>query len=922
MWPEITKESKPWARWWWMGSAVNDTDLTYNMELYQKAGLGGLEITPIYGVKGYENQFIKFLTPQWMKVFQHTLNEGERLGLGIDLANATGWPFGGPWVMEDDVCKYMTYKTYNLSEGQRLKDTVYYIQKQILRLTGAKVDISEISDPVSNTPDLQKKALDQVRFNKPIPMILVMAYNSKGESIDLTGKVNNAGILDWVAPAGNWTIYALFQGKHGKLVERAAPGGEGDVIDHFSDLALTRYLEHFDNAFRGYNTKGLRGYFNDSYEVDDANGQSNWTPQFFDEFYKRRGYDLRKQLPALFGKDTNDKNNRVLCDYRETISDLLYEHFTTQWHQWAQKQGKIIRNQAHGSPANILDLYSVVDIPEIEGTNSLRLKFASSASNIMGKKYASSEAATWLNEHFLTSLGDVKIALDRFLLAGINHNFYHGVNYSPKNDPWPGWLFYASVHFQPTNPFWGDFAKLNRYVTRCQSFLQQGKPDNDILLYFPIYESWTEPSRDMLRHYDGLEKNFDEAPVRKDAEYMLKNGYAFDFISDRMLQKTKAQNNSINTPGGNYQTIVIAEPKLMPIITVVKLLELAENGATLIFHKQLPQDVPGFSDLSSKQKTLKRLLAGISLKQTGPIQRATFGKGSILVGDSLNTLLFEAKIRRETMFDSAIQCIRKKTDNGVYYFISNWSNKPLDSWINTAVKGNTAVLFNPMKETSGIAKTKTSAEGQQEIYLQLQPNESCVVLISDKKFSGNPYPYYQPTESKFEITGNWKINFVEGGPELPAPVETEKLISWTNFNADSYKKFSGTAVYEINFTLPKAKHDAWLLDLGKVYNSASVSINGITSDTLIGPDFRMVIPKKMLKSENTLTIKISNLMANRIIDLDKNKVPWKKFYNTNFQTRIPANKDENGFFTAINWQPLESGLIGPVTLEPLLFMKK
>ena len=27
IWPEITKESKPWTRWWWMGNAVNKQEI-------------------------------------------------------------------------------------------------------------------------------------------------------------------------------------------------------------------------------------------------------------------------------------------------------------------------------------------------------------------------------------------------------------------------------------------------------------------------------------------------------------------------------------------------------------------------------------------------------------------------------------------------------------------------------------------------------------------------------------------------------------------------------------------------------------------------------------------------------------------------------------------------------------------------------
>src|ERR1700754_582729 len=89
-WPAITPVTKPWTRWWWMGSAVNPKEITANMQQYKAVGLGGLEITPIYGVAGTENQFIDFLSPKWMQVLEHTLAEGKRLGLNIDMATGTG----------------------------------------------------------------------------------------------------------------------------------------------------------------------------------------------------------------------------------------------------------------------------------------------------------------------------------------------------------------------------------------------------------------------------------------------------------------------------------------------------------------------------------------------------------------------------------------------------------------------------------------------------------------------------------------------------------------------------------------------------------------------------------------------------------------------------------------------------------------
>src|SRR3954464_15304566 len=76
-WPEITSQTKPWSRWWWLGNTGTEQDYTTQMERYAKAGLGGLEITPIYGVRGEENRFRSYLSPEWMKLLDHVLDQGE-----------------------------------------------------------------------------------------------------------------------------------------------------------------------------------------------------------------------------------------------------------------------------------------------------------------------------------------------------------------------------------------------------------------------------------------------------------------------------------------------------------------------------------------------------------------------------------------------------------------------------------------------------------------------------------------------------------------------------------------------------------------------------------------------------------------------------------------------------------------------------
>ncbi|MGH9883576.1 MAG: glycosyl hydrolase [Pyrinomonadaceae bacterium] len=948
-WPAIGREAKPWTRWWWMGSSVNKEDLTASLQAYQQAGLGGLEITPIYGVAGYEDRFIQYLSPAWMQMLDHTLKEAARFNLGIDMATGTGWPFGGPWVNADDACKNVAYKTYQVKEGQRLPDSVVFQQEPLVRAVGSQVyqlygdilgvpdaktvgsmqnpqlrvdarqiKISDLVEPISANKNLQALALDQVKFPKPLRLQTLMAYLQSGEMLDLTSKVDAQGSLNWTAPAGNWTLYAVFQGWHGKMVERAAPGGEGNVIDHFSAQAIRKYLAPFDRAFAGHDVRPVRAFFNDSYEVDDARGQADWTPFLFEEFKGRRGYDLRQHLPALFGRDTEEKNSRVLCDYRETISDLLLETFTAGWRKWVSGKQAIVRNQAHGSPANILDLYAASDIPETEGTDILRIRFASSAAHVTGKSLVSSESATWLNDHFLSSLADVRKALERYWLGGVNHVFYHGTNYSPSHEAWPGWLFYAAVHFTPANSFWTDFGTLNHYVARTQSFLQAGRPDNDVLLYFPIHDHFSARGDGMLQHFTGGLQTLGDTAFRTSAETLQQRGYAFDFISDRQLSNVVATGSTLRTGGVAYRAVILPESRYVPLETVQRLFDLVRNGARVVVFKNLPTDMPGLGQLDARRKAFQQLTVQLKFNDVGNgVKEARLGAGAFLLGGDLDKLLTRAGVERETMIDEDLQFVRRSYAGGHYYFIVNWSEKQKDGWVPLQRNDRTVAIFDPMREQRGYAKVRTSAAGKREVYLQLEPGESCVLQTFSAELSGTPYPYFQPAGAPQEIAGPWTVRFIAGGPQLPPEVKTTRLVSWTDFAGAEVKRFSGTAKYTITLQKPADDSVGWWLDLGQVRESPSVTLNGKPLGTLIGPNYRLFVPRNLLGAKNVLEIKVSNLMANRIADLDRRHVVWKKFYNVNFPASRPENRGANGLFDASKWKPLDSGLLGPVTLTPV-----
>jgi hypothetical protein len=850
------------------------------------------------------------------------------------MATGTGWPFGGPWIGEADACRTLLFRTWTIEGGQRLSEPVRLQQDPLVRALGNQVyevrevtagepqpsgtqaapllragargiQIADLKDPVEANENLQALALEQVRYPKPAPLAALVAYSQHGESVDLTARVDGSGVLDWTAPRGTWTLHGVFLGWHGKLVERAAPGGEGNIIDHFSRDAIRSYLGRFDRALADTDLAGLRAFFNDSYEVDDATGQADGTRDLFSEFQRRRGYDLRTHLAALVASRGDDRSDRILADYRETISDLLLETFTSEWAGWARKRGRIVRNQAHGSPANLLDLYAASDIPETEGYDPPRLKWATSAAHVAGRRLVSAEAATWLGEHFRSTLADVRAAVDTFFLAGVNHIVYHGTAYSPRSEPWPGYLFYASVEFNERNPWWTDFGALNAYVTRVQSFLQAGEPDQEVLLYYPFYDSIAVRGSARLRHFGGANAPAEGTAFEEAAATLQRRGFTYDYISDRQLA-------GVRTEG---RTIVLPASRFIPLETFQRIVALAKEGATVLAFKGLPAGVAGFGDLDARESQLRTLRDGLQVGSPdgAGISEARVGLGRILRGDDLDALLARAGVAREPLVDNGLDFVRRNYQSGRVYFIANRTKASYRGWVPLRDRATVAAIFDPMTGSRGDARIRRSTDDGLGVYLSLGPAETVIVRTGGARI-GEDFVFGEPGGAPIEIAGPWKVRFDRGGPSLPPEREVRQLASWTTFGGDDVRQYSGTAVYSTTFPRPPGAASTWRLDLGRVHDSARVRLNGRDLGTLIGPSFAVTVGPRQLLPQNTLEVYVTNLMANRIAALDRSGVRWKKFYNVNFPARLPENRGPDGLFTAAKWTPLDSGLIGPVTL--------
>ncbi|MBD3626575.1 glycosyl hydrolase [Cyclobacterium sp.] len=894
-WPEVTQTSKPWTRWWWMGNAVDKENLTWLLEEYEDAGLGGLEIAPIYGAKGFEDQFLEHLSPEWMDMLRHTVAKADSLNMGIDLTQGTGWPFGGPMVSPGLAAQRMIVQKYKYTEGQGLDRPIV----------------------------LEDKRASRFEYE----LHTLMAYQD-GKVENLSEKVIDSLRLDWDAP-GAWDLIAVFQAQTGQMVKRAAPGGQGFTLDHYSDKAVQHYLNHFEKAFEG-DFPGIRSFYNDSFEVYGA----DFTTEFFRIFEQKRGYDLREHLPKLLAEEPDDISRRLKSDYRETIHDMLLENFTQPWTNWANSHGKLTKNQAHGSPGNLLDLYAAVDIPEGETFGSsyfpipgirrdsadirnvdpdpIMLKFASSAAHLTGKNLVSTETFTWLGEHFKSAFSQAKPELEQAFLAGVNHMFYHGVTYSPKAVDFPGWLFYASLNLNTHNSLWPHFKGFNGYIQRVQSVLQSGTPDNELMMYWPVYDIWSDPqglSKMLTVH--GIDEWLHPTAFYQESKMLMEKGFGLDFVSDRMIEGLQVDDGRFLAAGGDYRSrvLIIPETAYMPVATLQNAISLAEKGGTVIFQKA-PQNVPGFHDHSSRKEALDALWSGLSFEDKVYGEEAVEGEGKVILAENIFQALVGLGMQRENLVDEGLKFLRRDLNGQKYYYLVNHSGKTVNKSIDLQYGGKAAVLMDPQQGIIGLGSNAETA-GKSSVRVNLDPGESLIVHVLNRDPGNIPNWKYDSTKPEIDsINGPWRLEFINGGPELPEAVTLDEIKPWTELDDPVALNFSGQAGYENSFNLEQVDKNAkYVLNLGQVLESARVWINGKEVGYAFGVPFKLDISEFVQKGSNQLRIEVANLMANRVRYLDQNEIVWRNYHEINF-----VNIDY-GPFDASGWKTMPSGLRGPVNLE-------
>jgi hypothetical protein len=780
--PAVFSTAKPWAYWWWPGSAVTEKGITHNLENFAKAGFGGLHIIPIYGAKGSEALFQNYLSPGWQAKFFFTLKEAKRLGLGIDMTMGTGWPLGGPSITEKEAAK-----KYQIVDG------------------------------------------------------------------------------------------VFTTGLTGQKVKRAAPGGEGLVLDHFDMKAFAKYSHTFVPLLKKAYSP-LRAIYNDSYE---AYG-SNYTPELFSAFQRLNGYDLRKHFDVLSKKKAeSEEENQIFADYHRTMSTLLQHNFALPFDHWINSMGFTSRNQAHGSPGNLLDLYAAADIPEAEffgskpfdipgyrvdpaydsttfGIPDIRaLKLASSAANLTGKKLVSAETATWLGNHFKVSIAQVKPVLDQVFVGGVNHVFFHGATYSPPEVAWPGWLFYASTNFNPQSHFWEAMPALNKYIENVQTILQSNPTDSDALLYFPMEDVWHNHNGSGKLHTLELHANSREWLKNTSfghwAGLLQDKGFSVDYISDDLLSDLElSPSKTFKTrAGGNYKVLLIPAAHYISVETLERLAKWVKQGYPVYFLEHLPLHLNTYNQTKEAKERWE-------IARTALLMRVLSDPA-----DQLSRL----GVSVESMAAKGLSFIRKKTPKGAAYFITNLNAQFTEGSISLKKLAGNYELWDPLTDAKSYGKKGSDA------WLSLAPGQS-VIIQPVAKTPSVLVSVVPKVRTEIE-PGNLRVQIGEKSVSIPE-------FTYYTF-VDTTKADTPSARYTFDLTLSSDQiAQAKVLHLAELRDMAKVRINGKDLGMIWSLPFQLAIPEGILQEQNTVEIEVISNAANRIRKMDQQGVVWKNFYEINF----------------------------------------
>jgi len=934
------------AFWYWQDKTCSRQAISQDLSAMREQGIKVVLVFP----------FDNYLKPEWPALFLHVLEEAKRLKLEIVLNNDVGWSCKVPWMTPELSMKKLVCTTRVLAGGLRIKCVLdaaavkgeKYCDVVVLACPARDVTASSQAEVKAAAQENELKTAASMFNTYPAGGLDVFYRRSAapatpesiqpGQIIDITSQMQPDGSLNWEAPAGSWSIL-----RFGYTTVRNKDGSRSP--DFFSRAALDYHLGQMidklvltDHSFVGQQWTHVH---EDSYE----NGAQTWTPEFRDEFRRRRGYDMTPWMPTLEGQVIGSRalSDRFLHEYRETISDLYVEnHFeyfaqrlegmglkfsTEGGYGWASAiadglrieacaelpMGEAWHAQRHPITGKLLDRQIEIHhmdpntplvqraLPYGFGLNSVRL--AASAAHIYGKPFCQAETFTSYTQNGGYDLYNppfsVKATADRAFCDGLGRVVFHAYSLQPAGDDKPGWVWNGvGMQFNRNITWWSMAHAFTEYLSRCQLMLRQGK-------FMADFAYWTG---DTMPY---------ECPDRTAMRPALPAGCNADLVNtDVLINRLTVKAGRLVLPDGvSYRYLVL--PPTRDTVTpesLRKVLELVKAGATVALGPR-PVSAAGLQNYPQCDAEVKALADEI----WGPTPVATagqriLGQGRVVWGYDLADLLTADGVPQDFGIDGGgppadFDWIHYGAGETDIYFISNQSEAVKNVEAAFRVNGKQPELWDPVTGTRRTLPEYNVKKDVTVVPLQMAARQSFFVIFNpvtagrQKPQGGANFP---AVGAELELHCPWEVSFDPrwGGP---AKVEFNQLDDWSQRTEAGIQFYSGQATYRKSFDLPKsivsqAKKAPVYLDLGVVKDIAEVRLNGQSLGIVWCAPWRVDIGSAIKEKGNILEIDVINQWPNRLIG--DSRLPTDKQFTKSNSTRF---KPDDAL--------VPSGLIGPVTLQ-------
>lgn len=774
--------------------------------------------------------------------------------------------------------------------------TDYRINELVLH-AGARVNHFEEKVGFSTAPDLG---------SEPTPAGAPGSAIAKSDIVNLTGKMQSDGTLDWTPPSGgDWIVLRFGAALTGAKNSPAPADATGPEVDKFDRTAVKAYLEHYLSMYKDALGSDLMGQHGVGFMVNDSweAGNQTWTANMVARFTELRGYDPRPWMPVLAGRvvESPAASDRFLWDFRKTISDLIatehYGQIEKTLHEWGLGHYAESDEDHRALVADGMEVKKLAEVPmsamwtQSPGVNKPLYNYnaddreSASVAHIYGQNIAAAESMTSCNSSiaYIWSPATLKPTADQEFLNGINRFAIHESAHQALIGKAPGISLGPCGQWFNRNETWADEAgPWIEYLARSSFMLQQGRFDADILYYY------------------GEDSNI--TSVFGDSEPTLPAGFNYDFVNaDALIHELVVKGNNITTNSGMSYRLLVLDPRSrsmsLPVLRALQ--KLVEEGAVVAGQK--PTTTPSLADDPAEFDHLSNEIFGSGMGVH------SFGKGRVYAGSTAEAALRDLNVAPDfnhsnTDSDQTIAFLHRKLTEGDLYFVDNRSGKDATFDASFRIAGRVPELW--YADTGKTAPASFSVtNGRTTVPLHLEP-WGTVFVVFRKPTTETTYSLPHATLTRLgAVEGPWTVAFQQDRG-APASVKFDKLVSWPDSADPGVKYFSGKGSYKTTLQAPAGwfAHGATLwLDLGDVRNLAVVAVNGKQIATSWHAPFRVDVTSALKPGTNQISITVINSWVNRLIGDLQPDATAKYTFST-----WPAYKKDSPL--------VPSGLLGPVAI--------